>query len=301
MPKPVFWPPSVGTCLRCSFVSASTGWNLHAQAMQFLVILLLRFSLHAAMRSRVVRAIVSPSCPPVPPDPACTLHCTTSLLRLPLPARCPVSVGSTREYCRAAGCCSGVLSSALTVSAHRQHAIGDNRHATHTTAAHATRTSSASWHATPRLAGPSPLVTGPARGGKPPWHGLRCVFADCMLCRPYARCRIGGILLVAFYNSWQSDPPTRIADVEAHRSNHDADALPTYAADRRRVADNTQHSTCGMQHRVHQPATCAQALSSTLRGRLETTTPMAERASLERAEPVSLAPSARPEYSEYPT
>ena len=121
-----------------------------------------------------------------------------------------------------------------------------------------------------------------------------------MLCRPYARCSIGGILLVAFYNSWQSDPPTRSADVEAHRSNLDAAAPPTCAADGRRVADNTQHSTCGMQHGAQQPAACAQALSSTLRGRLETTTPMAERASLERAEPVSLAPFARPEYSEYP-
>ncbi len=138
-----------------------------------------------------------------------------------------------------------------------------------------------------------------------------CV-ARCMPCRPYACCRIGGILLVAFYNSWQSNPPTRSADVEAHRSNLDAAALPTCAADRRRVADNTRHTTCGMHHAcgmqhacgmhhgAQQPAACAQALSSTPRGRLETTTPMAERASLERAEPVSLAPFARPEYSEYP-
>ncbi len=69
-----------------------------------------------------------------------------------------------------------------------------------------------------------------------------------LLCRPCARCNIGGILLVVSYNSWQFDPPTQSADVEAHRSNLDADAPPTCAADRRRVADNTQHSTCGMQH-----------------------------------------------------
>jgi hypothetical protein len=137
-------------------------------------------------------------------------------------------------------------------------------------------------------------------------HGIGCVFAHCMLCRPYACCSVGGSLLVAFYNSWQSDPPTRSADVEAHRSNLDADAPPTCAADRRRVADDTQHTTCGvhhacgMHHGAQQPAACAQALSSTLRGRLETTTPMVERASLERAEPVSEAPSARPEYLEYP-
>ena len=81
---------------RCSFVSASTGWNLHAQAMQFLMILLLRFALHAAMRSRVLRAIVLPGSSPVPPDPACTLHCAT------LPRRiCPQS-RLRREY-------SGVL------------------------------------------------------------------------------------------------------------------------------------------------------------------------------------------------
>jgi hypothetical protein len=117
-------------------------------------------------------------------------------LRLPLPACCPVSVGSTREYCRAAGCCSGVLSSALTVSAHRQHATGDNRHATHTTAALATRTSSASWHATHRLAGPSPLFTGPARGGKPSWHGLRCVLrVACCARRMLAAALVASCLL----------------------------------------------------------------------------------------------------------
>ena len=197
------------------------------------------------------------------------------------------------------------------MSAHRQHTTCDNRRATHTTAARATRTSSASWHATHRLAGPSPLLTGPARGGKHRASGraawLTLCVAHGMLCRPCARCNIGGILLVAFYNSWQFDPPTQSADVEAHRSNLGADAPPTCAADRRRVADNTQHTTCGMQHAcgmhhgAQQPAACAQALSSTPRGRLETTTPMVERASLELAEPVSEAPSARPEYSEYPS
>jgi hypothetical protein len=148
-----------------------------------------------------------------------------------------------------------------------------------------------------RLARPSPLFTGPARSGKHRWLTL-CV-AHCMPCRSYVRCNIGGILLVAFYNLWQSDPPTQSADVEAHRSNLDADAPPTCAADRRRAADNTQHTTCGMHHGAQQPAACA-VLSSTLRCRLETTTPMVEHASLERAEPVSLAPFARPDYSEYP-
>ena len=140
-----------------------------------------------------------------------------------------------------------------------------------------------------------------------PLAWLTVCVAHCMLCRPCANCSNGGILLVAFYNTWQFDPPTQSADVEAHRSNLGADAPPTRAADRRRVADNTQHTTCGMQHAcgmhhgAQQPAACAQALSSTLRGRLETTTPMVERASLELAEPVSEAPSARTEYSKYPT
>jgi hypothetical protein len=68
--KPVFGPPPAGTCLnkRCPFVSASTGWNLRAQAMQFLKILLLCFALHAAMRSHVLRAIVSRGRSQVPPD-----------------------------------------------------------------------------------------------------------------------------------------------------------------------------------------------------------------------------------------
>jgi hypothetical protein len=73
---------------RYSFVSASTGWNLHAQAMQFLVILLLRFALHAAMRSRVLRAIlVLPGSSPVPPDPArCTVPPSPRCVCLYLPA-----------------------------------------------------------------------------------------------------------------------------------------------------------------------------------------------------------------------
>jgi hypothetical protein len=290
----------------CSFVSASTGWSLHAQAMQFLVILLLRFAYHAAMSSRVLRAIVSPGSSQVPPDPP---HCTVPRRHAAFASTCP-HFRLRRECSGVLPCCWRLLWRTLvsaggvcapTAYNLRQPACNACTGGACDTHQHRIM----AW-----LMGPSPRFTGPARGGKHRASGrvalLTLCVAHCMPCRPYARCNIGGLLLVAFYDSWQSDPPTQSADVEAHRSNLDADALPTCAADRRRVADNTQHSTCGMQHGAQQPAACAQALSSTLRGRLETTTPMAERASsaerasFERAEPVSLAPSARPEYSEYP-
>ncbi len=83
---------------RYSFVSASTGWNLYAQAMQFLMILLLRFALHAAMCSRLLRAIVLPGSSPVPPDPA---RCTVPRRHAAFASNCPLS-RLRREY-------SGVL------------------------------------------------------------------------------------------------------------------------------------------------------------------------------------------------
>ncbi len=199
-----------------------------------------------------------------------------------------------------------MLSSALTVSAHLDGVCAPTAYNLRQPACNAYNSGARDTHQQRIMA-----CNASAGGAKSTFHRTRtrwqtslawltlCV-AHCMLCRQYARRRIGGILLVAFYNSWQSDLPTRSADVEAHRSNLGAEAPPTCAADRRRVADNTQHTTCGMQHGAQQPAACAEALSSTLRGSLETTTLMAERASLERAEPVSLAPFARPEYSEYP-
>ena len=90
-------PPEFARDLkRCFLFVLRPVGTLHAQAMLFLVILLLRFTLHAAMRSRVLRAIVSPSSSQVPPDPACTLHCAT------LPRRICRQSRLRRE-------CSGVL------------------------------------------------------------------------------------------------------------------------------------------------------------------------------------------------
>jgi hypothetical protein len=56
--------------------------------MQFVMILLLRFTLHAAMRSRVLRAIVLPGSSPVPPDPA---RCTVPRRHAAFASTCPQS------------------------------------------------------------------------------------------------------------------------------------------------------------------------------------------------------------------
>ena len=144
----------------------------------------------------------------------------------------------------------------MTVSAHRQHTTCDNRRATHTTAALATRTSSASWHATHRLAGPSPLFTGRARGGKPPWHSLRCVLRiACCAGRMLAAASVASCLLHFIIRG----SPTRRLGVPTSRHTgatsarmHRRRALWTAGVSR--TTRSIQRAACNTEHNSLQPA-----------------------------------------------
>ena len=150
--------------------------TLHAQAMQFLVILLLCFTLRAAMRSRVLRAIVSPGSQPVLPDPACTLHCAKSPRRICRQSRLRREYSSTAallaaavEYSRERWRCLRIDSiQPATTGVQRIHW----RRVRHAPAAHHGMQCIA-WrgqvHCSPD---PHEVVKTVRAAG---WHGLRCV------------------------------------------------------------------------------------------------------------------------------